>query len=173
MLVEAEVKVRILEEDPILTRLSKLQEKGTYEEEDTYFDDPLGILRKMGGTLKLRRRGNEYSIIFKGGDKGGEYKIKEEVEVRISDVNAMERILIKLGFKPRLKIHKVRTEYLLPKGKVFMDRIRGLGTFVEVEALGRSREEAECRLKELVKELKLNHKNLIKESYPRMLLGGK
>jgi adenylate cyclase class 2 len=67
--------------------------------------------------------------------KNGGYKVREEVEVAISDEEQMRRILSALGLQPLFHYEKVRTTYTLPgvrNLKIDFDETP-IGRFLELE----------------------------------------
>ena len=168
-MIEVEVKVKVADLGATLGRLSKLREVGRYEEEDIYWDDALGTLRKRGVVLKLRRRDGTCSLIFKGRRLKCDCKAREEVEVRVDDAKGMEKILSEIGFKPSFKVFKVRREYVSPHGRVFLDEVRGAGSFMELEAVGRELSEARVRLRRLMEEVGVKEEDVITKAYPEIL----
>lgn len=55
-----------------------------------------------------------------------------EAEVEVSDFEAMDTILRKLGYKPYMVYEKYRTTYLLNNAEITLDELP-VGTFVEIE----------------------------------------
>jgi adenylate cyclase class 2 len=67
--------------------------------------------------------------------QSGRYKIREEIEIAVSDGEQMRRILVALGLRPLFVYEKFRTTYVLPgvRGlKIELDETP-IGTFLELE----------------------------------------
>jgi adenylate cyclase class 2 len=174
---EIEVKLRIGDERRLLRQLARLKAKLTrarVHEMNTLYDTPDGSLARHGRLLRLRverpaaRAGaagkapkisgdkskTSAVLTFKGPakrartDRPEPYKIREEHEVRISNHEAMPRILEALGVRPWFRYEKFRSTFELP-------RMRGLhlsldetpiGLFLEVEGERREIDRAARRL---------------------------
>jgi len=81
-------------------------------------------------------------------EKPPAYKIREEHEIRVSDRDALIRIIAGLGFRPSFRYEKFRTTYRLPgiaKVKVEFDETP-IGLFLELEGPRREIDRAAARL---------------------------
>lgn len=99
-------------------------------------------------------------------------KTRKEVEVGVSDRAKTEDILLSLGFRKTLDVVKTRSIWHYQGAEICLDRIEGLGEFVELESLadnpadiGRKRDELIALMRDLGIE-----GELIRESYLEMLL---
>ncbi|GAC1657621.1 MAG: hypothetical protein NVS9B15_18970 [Acidobacteriaceae bacterium] len=81
-------------------------------EMNTVYDTADSDLRNRGELLRLRQYGSKWTLTHKGIAKlGGPHKSRVETETRVCDGAAMHSILSALGFTPRFKYEKFRTEY--------------------------------------------------------------
>ncbi len=178
--LEYEVKVPITNEEEVRRNIikagGKLVEK-RYEV-DYYIDmrtcsnvprDTVVRVRKV-----VLRSGEELGeLTFKGERIYEDVKAREEISVRVSDPDKVVDMFLKLGFKV-LKIEKEREVYMVGTGiKVCVDRVAGLGKFIEVEVMNPpSKEYFMSKLSEVLEKLSLQGSRIIVKSYLEMLLGG-
>ena len=105
-----------------------------------YYDTPDTALRGRGDVLRLRQEGEEVAMTFKrrlpSEDAG--VKVREELEVKVSDYAVACRILEGLGYQPGLVMNKVRTQYAIGGAHLVIDRyvddFAHIPEFVEIEA---------------------------------------
>ena len=152
MVREIEIKV-MLDCDTVETVRGRLLGLGARpvsrrREEDIYYAHPCRDFRVTDEALRLRRSGDETRLTYKGPRTiVGGAKSREEIEVEApGDIAA---ILERLGFQPRVRVVKEREYYKLPGALVSLDKVEGLGCFVEAESRGASPEELERILEEI------------------------
>ncbi|MEM4699433.1 MAG: class IV adenylate cyclase [Candidatus Nezhaarchaeales archaeon] len=156
MYVELEVKARApLDEAEAKLRGLGAVKAGEWEEVDAYFQHPCRDFASTDEVLRLRRRGEEALLTYKGPRAGRGAKARAEVELSVSSFEAAERVLRLLGFREVAEVRKRRSAYRLGPFTVCLDRVEGLGDFVEVELLADPRrlEEAEPSVLKLASEL--------------------
>src|ERR1051325_5292211 len=164
---ETEIKLKIDEVKTFRRLLKKLRAKplrageGRVHEENVIFDTPQGGVAKHGQLLRIRtetpeRRGNSKRakprvvLTFKTPiarpaaldaerEPDGSHKVREEIEMEVSDAATLTKILEGLGMSGWFRYEKYRTTFRLPASKVWA---RGLlieldetpiGAFVELE----------------------------------------
>gem|GEM_PF-930897 len=156
--MEKEVKLRINHQE----FLDILKSKGfsfkvvtEISQEDLYFDDDQCNLLLTDKVLRVRKEGNTVKLTYKGPRvEVGPQKVREEIEGIIgseecskilsklgideecpSDENSLMRILSRNGLSARVLVKKERTLIKLDgmNLRVFLDRVYGLGEFVELE----------------------------------------
>jgi predicted adenylyl cyclase CyaB len=167
--VNIEFKARMRDEKRVRAALKSLRprEAGTDHQIDTYFNTPTG-------RLKLRQGNIENALIF--------YQRKNTAQIRPSRVllcefsNPAEIRTLKTVLAAALGIgavvDKVREIYFVDNVKIHLDRVRGLGKFLEVEAfirkggLRRARKRA-GQIKELFGVLP---EDILSHSYSDMIL---
>lgn len=140
--------------------------KGTDEQTDTYF-------MVSTGRLKLREGNIENNLIYyertnQAGPKGSHFNL-----VKIEDAKGLKEVLTKsIGIKVQVK--KSREIYYIKNVKFHIDKIAGLGVFVEIEAGNILANLNQAQLKEqcdfYMKEFGINEKDLIAVSYSDMIL---
>lgn len=135
--------------------------------------------QKPHPTEWLRIRTNPDKIIFeydksinKKADGGQE--CAEEYETEISDADEFRKILNFLDFKKVITVDKQREYWDCGEIEVALDKIEGLGNFIEAEAKGNFKDTAEAKkacLKFLDEIGIINAENIqINKGYPVLLL---
>jgi adenylate cyclase, class 2 len=129
--INIEFKARMRDEKRVRAALKSLRPRaaGTDHQLDTYFNAP-------SGRLKLRQGNIENALIF--------YQRQNTARVRPSKVHLCEfsdpaqaRTLKKVlasALGVDAVVDKVREIYFVDNVKIHLDRVRGLGKFLEVEA---------------------------------------
>lgn len=103
---------------------------------DSYYNHPLRDFVKTDEAFRIRTNNDETCITYKGPKVSEKSKARFEKETAVSDPDAFAEILERLGFRPSGKVHKQRKEYLLGGIHICVDRVEGLGSFVEFEQCG-------------------------------------
>lgn len=103
-------------------------------ESDTLFDRNSGELRQADRLLRLRREDGIARVTYKGPSRGERYKAREEIEFDVSDADHFALVLDRLGYLPRWRYEKYRTEFAAPgeTGAVTIDETP-IGVFLELE----------------------------------------
>ncbi|MBL7740291.1 MAG: class IV adenylate cyclase [Chitinophagaceae bacterium] len=100
--------------------------KGTDEQTDTYFNVP-------NGRLKLREGNIENNLIYyeranQAGPKNSHFHL-----VKVEDANGLKEVLTRSN-GVKVVVTKKREIYYISNVKFHIDDVRGLGSFVEIEA---------------------------------------
>ncbi len=111
---------------------------------------------KLGGTLDAYLS-NEYFIRVRTENNAHKFTVKKpmrefslskiEYETKIENREQMEQALVLMGYKPVLKINKVRQKANYKDYEICIDDVEGLGAFIEIEKM--SAEDPGKVLKEL------------------------
>lgn len=106
-------------------------------EQNTLFDTPRSDLRRRGALLRLRSVAGLHRLTFKGpAGRSAHFKIRQEWETSVDDPAGARRLLIGLGFAPRFRYEKFRTEFVpragQQRGCVMLDETP-IGDFLELE----------------------------------------
>ena len=138
--LETEIKVRVHSAryaTSLLTANGFAVRTPRHFEENLLFDSSSLQLRNAGQALRLRRTGEHSVLTFKGPQREGPHKSREEIEFGISDFDSAHTVLERLGFEPKFRYEKFRTEYhrLGDPGVVLLDETP-IGDFVEIEGPG-------------------------------------
>ena len=156
---EVEVKVEA-DHEAVRDRLVELGARrvGRVAQTDVYYDAPHRNFAETDEALRLRRetvtdadsgrpdgdvpsgerdsideRSSETRLTYKGPLVEAASKTREEHETAVADPTSMEGALAGLGFEPAATVEKERERYVLDGYTVTLDRVAGLGEFVEVE----------------------------------------
>jgi adenylate cyclase class 2 len=108
-------------------------------ESDQVFDRVDGELKLGGKVLRLRRSAARAMATFKGPALkdpalGERYKRREEIEFDVSNADAFQKMLDRLGYAPRFRYEKFRTKFAAPgeTGVLSIDETP-IGVFLELE----------------------------------------
>lgn len=135
--IETEIKLRVESEEAGRRRLLdagyQLRRERVFEA-NVVFDTPGREMRARGELIRLRTAGDEIVLTYKGAPLPGPHKSRTELEVRVSDFEAMHRIIESLGFEPAFRYEKYRTEFEQPgaPGHATLDETP-IGSFLELE----------------------------------------
>jgi len=173
---EIEVKVRA-DHANVRDRLADLgaENRGTVVQADAYYDHPSRSFAETDEALRVRREVDDVEtavLTYKGPLVEEASKTREEIELGVDDPAAMEAILESLGFEPVAEVRKERERYWLGGYTVTLDRVEGLGEFVEVETEGSDEEIGERRegAYDLLSRLGLDPEGQLRTSYLGLLL---
>ena len=193
-MIEVEIKVRI--SDPDLIRKKFEEHQGSYKffllHEDTYYNMPKGLrnFEQTDEALRLRTSirfdsNNKYNpqeidyfITYKGKKIDKLTKTREEIDIKIEDIEKMKELLELLGFQEVMTVKKERDLFLFQyknyKIEALIDFLPVLGQyFVEVEYLSDSKDEIEESREMLFEFLRLfgiHKEDSIKKSYLELIL---
>ena len=148
---EVEVKVRVKDLEEFARRIERIGGKFVREvnQEDLYFRHPFRDLKGRDEALRLRREGRRYMLTFKGRRVGKGVKMREELEVEVSDFRKMVKLLERLEFEKAFTIRKRRKEFALDGATIALDSVTGLGEFVEIEAMAVAEKDRRTRLRRM------------------------
>lgn len=140
---------------------------GTFHQRDTYF-------RVKEGRLKLRQIGpDEAHLIYYRrenlpGPKRSDYDL-----AFTSDPEAMRNMLCQV-LGTWIEVEKTRQVWLWENVRIHLDDVKGLGQFVELEAVSEEKEleESHARVETLMRALEISSDQLIAESYSDLLAAG-
>ena len=163
--VEAKIRVECSRLDEVEAKLHELgfTPEGDRIEVDTYYVHPCRDMVSRDEALRVRSVGGRLKLTYKGPRMDGLLKSRREIEV---DVNGpIEELLAELGFKPGIIIEKARTSFTGDGVRVLLDRVKGLGCFIEVESLSGD----PSKVIEFISLLGYSSSDVITESYAMML----
>jgi adenylate cyclase class 2 len=143
---EVELKVRA-DHDRVRERLAEVEaaDAGGVTQVDTYYDAPHRDFASTDEALRLRRErpadtdngapdGETVTkLTYKGPLVEAESKTRREHETEVLDDDEAMAILSGLGFEPAATVEKDRRFFRYEGYTVTLDRVDGLGEFVEVE----------------------------------------
>jgi adenylate cyclase class 2 len=193
-MIEVEIKVRI--EDPDLIRKKFKENHGDYKfslvHEDTYYNMPKGLrdFEKTDEALRIRKSiqydkdktGKEkepnYFLTYKGKKMDNSTKSREEIDLKIENLNKMREILNILGFQEILTVRKKRElhefEFKTHKIEALIDYLPIMKQyFIEVEYLTESLdkiEESKEILFDLLSRFGIQREESITKSYLELII---
>ncbi|MEJ7608858.1 MAG: class IV adenylate cyclase [Bryobacteraceae bacterium] len=135
---EIEIKLRLPDVEEGLQRLTQIcysVRKERYFESNIIYDRDDGELRRAGLVLRVRATGDGGGLLtFKGKAEDSRHKVREELEITTSDAETTKRILEHLGFSPRFRYEKYRTEFVRAgePGLILLDETP-IGCYLELE----------------------------------------
>ena len=148
----------------MLTELGARHEPRPLDQVDWYFATPRG-------RLKLRRRKGEpgAELILYVRPNATKARTSEYQALPVADVPGMLRVL-RAMFVPGVCVRKRRDLWLYGNARVHLDRVAGLGTFVEIEVpFNRSATEARRVMRVLTGRLGIEPRALLACSYADLL----
>jgi adenylate cyclase, class 2 len=165
-LLNFEFKARLQDASQVRATLKRLRARfvGTDHQIDTYFCVPAGRLKTREGRL-------ENSLIF--------YRRTNSARARRSNVELMllqrrnaVRAILAAALGVLAVVDKRREIYFVGNVKIHLDRVRGLGTFVEVEAMTRSGDVRKVRTqaRKFQKLFKVSPADIVPQSYSDLVL---
>ena len=103
-------------------------------EQNTLYDTESSALRRSGQLLRLRCYGRQQVMTYKGPATIRRHRVREEMELSLSDAAVAGAILERLGYLPTFRYEKYRTEYRCDgePGLVTLDETPA-GVFFELE----------------------------------------
>ena len=132
-MIEVEVKARCSQD--VMPKILALgaAEKGVENHCDVYFNSPHVDFRETDEALRIRIKEGGARLTYKGPKLDVRTKSRLELTVEINDPQAMQKILIELGFWPSIEVKKRRTKYALGDITFALDEVERLGSFLEIE----------------------------------------
>lgn len=181
-MIEVEIKIPIAKKEEIKKNLEKMgfEKTGMVCEEDVYFDNQAGQIRKNGEALRIRKvtdlqsNQSQTVITFKGKKLDQVSMSRKELETGVEDGGICTGILEAIGFfcvSP--KVVKVREEYCFEEINACVDEVKNLGDFLELEIVipeDQKKEDALEKIEKILKQLGYTMKDTTRNSYLSMLL---
>ncbi|WEL19509.1 Adenylate cyclase, class 2 (thermophilic) [Candidatus Nanohalococcus occultus] len=130
MEIETEVRYRVDKVEEKENLLEQYEKKASLRQKDSYYSPPgKDFSEDMVHYLRVRESAeNSFDLhIARSSEQ------TEEYETGIEDPEELHLILEKLGFEKYVEVVKHREVYDVDGFKVTLDRIEGLGYFIEIE----------------------------------------
>jgi predicted adenylyl cyclase CyaB len=146
-----------------LARLLRARRTAVLHQTDTYYAIPFG-------RLKVREIvGSRPEVIYYQRPDQLHARRSEYHIARVRDVRSVKEVFKSL-FGVTIKVRKERILYLYRGARIHLDKVKGLGTFIEFEVpVRRSRQEARATMTKLARALEIDTKNSIAGSYSDLL----
>jgi adenylate cyclase class 2 len=148
MSIETERKYRLSEKrlEEIISMLNKLGAQFEKEVFEVNYQHRGGEMDERGATLRLRKIGDFTVLTYKEKVKSDEgTKQKIEYETHVADVEAMEQIIERLGYRLTAVYEKRRKYWKLNDAEVVLDELP-FGLFMEIEGTIEAIDKAEKKL---------------------------
>ncbi len=145
---EIEIKTINIDQQALVKKLLSLGAKKSFEGEirAVSFDFPDNSIRSAARTLRVRTKGNKTYLTLKNPIDNKEIKIREELEIEVSDFAVMKTILESLNLKQWREIRKTRVSYKLKdvlfEFDKYHDDFEYIPEFMEIEVMAENDEEA-------------------------------
>ena len=165
MNLEIEAKFQI--DDLVAVRQNLLASGATLDipriyEKNTVYDDEEQSLKNSFRLIRLRQD-EKIKLTYKGAPPvpvQSDVKVREEIELEISDFEKMEQIIGRLGYRPVLVYEKYRETFTLEGVEVVLDELP-YGNFIELEG-------SESAIKEVARKIGLEWDQRININYLRL-----
>jgi adenylate cyclase class 2 len=130
--VNFEFKARLKDESRVRAALKQLRARyvGTDHQLDTYYRVPTGRLKVREGKI-------ENALIFYQRSNTARPR-RSSIELMLLPRRNSLRAILSEALRPRVVVDKRREIFFVGNVKIHLDRVRGLGKFVEVEAITRT-----------------------------------
>lgn len=182
-MIEVEIKLPVIDKEKIEQGLRQqgFELRESVKESDIYFNSQERDFNKSDEALRIRNiknhaSGKEESVItYKGPKIDNVSMTRLELETGIADAGILEEILRALGFTQRFPVIKERQYYSRDNMTACVDRVEGLGDFLELEVIIPSEEgraEALARMEKVLGQLGHDMSETTRISYLSMLLTG-
>lgn len=143
--IEAEYKARLADAGAVREKLTARAEVDVVSYHDTYFDDPSESLSAAGREFRLRTVRNaegstRHLLTFKDAAVDQETGSKPEYETDVDQRDAMEQIIRRLGYRPKISFTKQCENHgFTAAGREMLATVVTIpeidGTFLELETL--------------------------------------
>lgn len=140
---EIEIQVQVENAEKLIAFLNKNATFiGRKHQVDKYFSPAHRNFVKakpVAEWLRLRDSSGKYSINYKYWhyDKDGRSHYCDEYETPIEDIGQMKKIFNSIDIKEIVVVDKIRSAYSFEKYEVAIDKVKGLGDFIEIEYKGK------------------------------------
>src|SRR3954467_1505354 len=94
--------------------------------------DHLGRLRSRSEVLRIRKYGDTWRVTHKSKGKESKHKTRNELETSVKDGEMLDRIFQAIGYEPRFRYEKFRSEWTDGHGHVVLDETP-IGNMGEIE----------------------------------------
>ena len=164
--INYEFKARVTHDAMVRAALKKLRARyiGTDRQVDTYFRVP-------AGRLKIREGRIENALIFYQRSDARRAR-RSKIEMMMLPPRNSIRAILTGALGVMVVVDKRREIYFVGNVKIHLDRVRGLGKFVEVEAISRggSLAKAQAQAHRFQKLFGVKDSDIVPQSYSDMIL---
>lgn len=137
---EIEILVKVLESEKSARRkiANKARFVGDKKVEDIYYFDPLRKKRYDElESFRLRRKDGRVYLTHKHDHyvRKGVWLYSDELETSVGDFTVTKKLIEALGMKELIHLSILKHTYEASRYEIALERVKGLGLFLEVEAL--------------------------------------
>ena len=180
-MIEVEIKLPISNPDLIEKKLLEdgFEKSSFIREQDTYFDNARGEIRRSGTALRVRETkdlltGQTWAQLnYKGKKMDMQTMTRRELETGVENGAVCREILQALGYSSEnSEVVKERKMLRKDSATACLDRVHGLGSFLELEILVEDdvqREKALERIEQILGGLGYRISDTVQNSYLSML----
>ncbi len=189
---EVEVKLPLSDKESMKEKI--LREGGvalnSEHQMDTYYDHPCRSFFETDESIRVRHRRRTkgpttiesghapVELTYKGPriDKTTKTRLEHSVNLEEKELEPINQVLLNLGFKYVGEIVKHRDFYDIKGITVSIDTVSDVGSFIEFELIATNTEDMETgkkRILELVNQLGMDEKDMIRTSYLELYLQNK
>ena len=175
--VDIEMKFSLRNADQLIEKLKSIANPKSSYQKDTYFVPPHRDFLKqipISEWLRIREDDHGININYKHWhNKDDSEAIScDELETGLEDAGTLRRILERLDFKEIIVVEKQRNNWNHKDVIVSVDRVTGLGDFIEVEfdGVSESIEEVKEHLLGVLRELEAEIGEQNHKGYPHLVL---
>jgi adenylate cyclase class 2 len=174
-MIEIEVKARVANLKEVEKNVREIGGVfiGKDEQEDIYFDAVDRNFREHDEVLRIRKTPHGDRVTYKKKRADKDARIRTEHEVKVESGDEFAELLKDLSFVHIAKIRKARESYSVSGCNVELDRVEGLGDFVEVEILIPENEDiakGKERIFELLEKIGIQKENVEEKPYLELYL---
>lgn len=181
MSIEVELKIKIREKEELIAALKRLgfRESRRVMEKDVYYTAAHHDFAALDEALRVRTvedldAGSKRAVItYKGAKLDTVSMSRKELETEVGNANICQEILEQIGFQPVQPVEKRRQYFQDETMTACVDRVTGLGDYLELEILVEQEDERENALKQLeamLKKLGYSMEETTRVSYLGMLM---
>jgi predicted adenylyl cyclase CyaB len=171
--MEIEVKAKTKDLKVVRQRLIKLGARfiKSVHQIDTYYSlYKRPFTKRRGSMVRVRHNKNENFTTFEFDNAKNDIAATED-EVIVSDYRTIKIILRKMKAKVETVVDKKREYFMKGRLEIVLDRVKGLGNYMEIEILGKDTKANRDKILTFYKKLKVDENDLIIGSrYPEMML---
>ena len=139
MIMNLEIEAKFQVDDLTAVRQTLLLSGAILEnprvyEKNSVYDDERQTLKNSSRLIRLRQD-EKIKLTYKGAPPAqikSDVKVREEIELEVSDFAKMEQIIGRLGYRPVLIYEKYRETFQLGEVEIVLDELP-FGNFVEIE----------------------------------------
>lgn len=177
-MIEVEFKAKIENYEKFIKIKNKILDLGgkfisKTLEKDIYFQHPSKDFSKTDEALRLRKTNGKKYLTYKGAKISKISKTRLEIQTEVENFENTKEILFKLGFKRIAIISKKREKYILGETSIFMDKVKDLGYFIEIEENVENLlliKKIEKKLIKILEKIGISRKSITIKSYLELLL---